>query len=324
MYDKNGRRIKDINKERKSVKKKKLFDYEGFKVDKIFACLSEEDMQELREEELKRKSGEILHNNKYIDTYGVESETDLDEMYLPTRGTTLSFVLTTLLFILYSVKIFILSEGRSLKGYHQSSIGSSLLNPLRHPSESGFEVGRRSAGWRGERTPLLKIPELYPPRGKQNRVDLVTSKRSVLPHGSILTNWKEGAKKLVNRWGLVKTNKEENTEVHPLKNCRWEITTFNFLLQKKTSFFIHINENGTVKMPNDVQGTWSYSNYYLTWTVEHPDRRVYYTAELLWNGDKSKLVKGIIYEEKKRRRFFLPAYFFRKILGSFEGRVASK
>ncbi|CAA9990021.1 conserved Plasmodium protein, unknown function [Plasmodium knowlesi strain H] len=79
-YDKNGRRIKDINKERKSVKKKKLFDYEGFKVDKIFACLSEEDMQELRDEELKRKSGEILHNNKYIDTYGVESETDLDDM----------------------------------------------------------------------------------------------------------------------------------------------------------------------------------------------------------------------------------------------------
>ncbi|KJP86296.1 hypothetical protein AK88_04015, partial [Plasmodium fragile] len=79
-YDKNGRRIKDINKEKKSVKKKKLFDYEGFKVDKIFACLSEEDMQELRDEELKRKSGEILHNNKYIDTYGVESETDLGDM----------------------------------------------------------------------------------------------------------------------------------------------------------------------------------------------------------------------------------------------------
>ncbi|GAW82264.1 hypothetical protein, conserved [Plasmodium gonderi] len=80
MYDKNGRRIKDINKEKKSLKKKKIFDYEGFKVDKIFSCLSEEDMQELRDEELKRKSGEILHNNKYIDTYGVESETDLDEI----------------------------------------------------------------------------------------------------------------------------------------------------------------------------------------------------------------------------------------------------
>ncbi|EUD67614.1 hypothetical protein C922_01799 [Plasmodium inui San Antonio 1] len=79
-FDKNGRRIKDINKERKSLKKKKLFDYEGFKVDKIFTCLSEEDMQELREEELKRKSGEILHNNKYIDTYGVESETDMDDL----------------------------------------------------------------------------------------------------------------------------------------------------------------------------------------------------------------------------------------------------
>ncbi|CAG9473407.1 unnamed protein product [Plasmodium vivax] len=79
-YDRSGRRIKDINKEKKSLKKKKLFDYEGFKVDRIFACLSEEDMQELRDEELKRKSGEILHNNKYIDTYGVESETDLDDV----------------------------------------------------------------------------------------------------------------------------------------------------------------------------------------------------------------------------------------------------
>ncbi|KYN97096.1 hypothetical protein PGSY75_1330100, partial [Plasmodium gaboni] len=28
MYDNNGRRIKDINKEKKSLKKKKLFDYE--------------------------------------------------------------------------------------------------------------------------------------------------------------------------------------------------------------------------------------------------------------------------------------------------------
>ncbi|SBT80112.1 conserved Plasmodium protein, unknown function [Plasmodium malariae] len=80
MYDKNGRRIKDINKEKKSLRKKKLFDYEGFKVDQIFTCLPEEDMQELREEELKRKSGEILHNNKYIDTYGVESDTDLDSL----------------------------------------------------------------------------------------------------------------------------------------------------------------------------------------------------------------------------------------------------
>ncbi|SBT41052.1 conserved Plasmodium protein, unknown function [Plasmodium ovale wallikeri] len=80
MFDKNGRRIKEINKERKSLKKKKLFDYEGFKVDEIFTCLPEEDMEELREEELKRKSGEILHNNKYIDTYGVESDADLGEI----------------------------------------------------------------------------------------------------------------------------------------------------------------------------------------------------------------------------------------------------
>ncbi|CRH01772.1 conserved Plasmodium protein, unknown function [Plasmodium relictum] len=80
MYDKNGKRIKQINKERKSLKKKKLFDYEGFKVDKIFTCLSEEDMKELRDEELKRKSGEILHNNKYIDNYGVESESDINEI----------------------------------------------------------------------------------------------------------------------------------------------------------------------------------------------------------------------------------------------------
>ncbi|CRG95026.1 conserved Plasmodium protein, unknown function [Plasmodium gallinaceum] len=80
MYDKNGKRIKQINKEKKSLKKKKLFDYEGFKVDKIFTCLSEEDMEELREEELKRKSGEILYNNKYIDNYGVESENDINEV----------------------------------------------------------------------------------------------------------------------------------------------------------------------------------------------------------------------------------------------------
>ncbi|VWU51333.1 conserved protein, unknown function [Hepatocystis sp. ex Piliocolobus tephrosceles] len=80
MYDKNGKRIKDINKERKSLKKKNIFDYEGFKVDQIFTCLPEEDMQELREEELKIKSGEILHNNKYIDTYGVESDADIEEI----------------------------------------------------------------------------------------------------------------------------------------------------------------------------------------------------------------------------------------------------
>ncbi|CAD2101615.1 conserved Plasmodium protein, unknown function [Plasmodium vinckei brucechwatti] len=80
MYDKNGRRIKEINKERKSLKKKNIFDYEGFKVDKIFTCLSDEDMEELRDEELKRKSGEILHNNKYIDTYGVESDSSLDQV----------------------------------------------------------------------------------------------------------------------------------------------------------------------------------------------------------------------------------------------------
>lgn len=78
MFDKNGRRIKEINKERKSLKKKKIFDYEGFKVDKIFTCLSEEEMEELRDEELKRKSGEILYNNKYIDTYGVESDGDME------------------------------------------------------------------------------------------------------------------------------------------------------------------------------------------------------------------------------------------------------
>ncbi|KJP86297.1 hypothetical protein AK88_04016 [Plasmodium fragile] len=147
-------------------------------------------------------------------------------------------------------------------------------------------------------------------------------KRSAVPSGSILINWKEGVKKIMNKWGVLEKNKEESPEVHPLTNCRWEITTFNFLLQKKTSFFLHIHENGTVKMSDDVQGTWVYSNYYLTWIVEHEDRRVFYTAELLWNGDKSKLVKGIIYEEKKGRRFFLPAYFFRKILGSFEGRVS--
>ncbi|CDU20118.1 conserved Plasmodium protein, unknown function [Plasmodium yoelii] len=80
MYDKNGRRIKEINKERKSLKKKNIFDYEGFKVNKIFTCLSDEDMEELRDEELKRKSGEILHNNKYIDTYGVESDSNLDQI----------------------------------------------------------------------------------------------------------------------------------------------------------------------------------------------------------------------------------------------------
>lgn len=80
MYDKNGRRIKEINKERKSLKKKNIFDYEGFKVDKIFTCLSDEDMEELRNEELKRKSGEILHNNKYIDTYGVESDSNIDQI----------------------------------------------------------------------------------------------------------------------------------------------------------------------------------------------------------------------------------------------------
>ncbi|CAA9990020.1 conserved Plasmodium protein, unknown function [Plasmodium knowlesi strain H] len=243
--------------------------------------------------------------------------------YLPTRGTTLSFVLTTLLFILYNVKIFILSEGRSLKGYHHLTVDSSLLTPLRHPYERGFEGGRKNMGWKGERTPLLKIPQFHSPR-EDHKVDPAMLKRSSLPSASILMNWKDDVKKLVNRWGLLKTNREESTEVHPLKNCRWEITTFNFLLQKKSSFFIHINENGTVKMPDDLQGTWSYSNYYLTWTVEHEDRRVYYTAELIWNADKSKLVKGIIYEEKKRQRFFLPAYFFRKILGSFEGRVSLK
>ncbi|EUD67615.1 hypothetical protein C922_01800 [Plasmodium inui San Antonio 1] len=242
--------------------------------------------------------------------------------YLLTWGKTLLFVLTTLLLLLYDVKIVILSEGRSLKGYHHPAVGSCLVTPLRHPSEHRFEARRRSIGWRGERrTPLLKIPELHPPRGKKE-INVAILKRSPLPSGSILLNWKEGVKKLVTTWGLLQTKGEDSEEVHPLKNCRWEITTFNFLMQKRSSFFLHIHENGAVKMSNHLEGTWFYSNYHLTWTIEHPDRRVYYTAELLWNGDKSKLVKGIIYEEQKRRRFFLPAYFFRKILGSFEGRVS--
>ncbi|GAB67757.1 hypothetical protein PCYB_123230 [Plasmodium cynomolgi strain B] len=244
--------------------------------------------------------------------------------YLPTRGTTLLFVLTTLLFILHNVNVLIISEGRSLKRYHQPAVGSSLLNPLRYPCEREFENGRRSTGWRRERTPtpLLKIPQLHPPMGRK-KVHLAILKRSALPSGSILLNWKEGVNKLVSTWRLLlQTNQQESKEVHPLKDCRWEITTFNFLLQKKASFFLHIHDNGTVTMSNDMQGTWFYSNYYLTWSVEYADRRVYYTAELLWNGEKSKLIKGIIYEEQKRRRFFLPAYFFRKILGSFEGRVS--
>ncbi|CAI7722052.1 hypothetical protein PVIIG_05060 [Plasmodium vivax India VII] len=242
--------------------------------------------------------------------------------YLPTGGATLLFAITTLLLSMCNVKILILSEGRSFKRYYHPAVGSSLLSPLRHPCERAFEGRRRGAELRGGRTPLLKIPAVHPPRGRKE-VSLRNVKWSALPSGSILPDWKEGVKKIVSTWGvLLRANREESAEVHPLKNCRWEITTFNFLLQKRTSFLLHIHDNGMVKTSDHLQGTWFYSNYHLTWSVDLADRRVYYTAELLWNGEKSKLVKGIIYEERKRRRFFLPAYFFRKILGSFEGRVS--
>ncbi|SOV24349.1 conserved Plasmodium protein, unknown function [Plasmodium sp. DRC-Itaito] len=128
-------------------------------------------------------------------------------------------------------------------------------------------------------------------------------------------------KRLINKWLLL--NNEENI-IHPLKNCRWKITVYNFFLQKKGSFYVHLYEDGRVKTSDNLEGTWYFNNYYLTWVIEYEDRRVFYTAELFWNQEKSKMIKGIIYKEKKKNNSFIPSYMFRKILGSFSGRIENE
>ncbi|CRH01771.1 conserved Plasmodium protein, unknown function [Plasmodium relictum] len=131
-----------------------------------------------------------------------------------------------------------------------------------------------------------------------------------------IKSWKENFKNLLHRYGFY-----DNQNIHPLKNCLWEITTYNFFLQKQKSFFIHILENGKVKISENLVGEWNYNNYYITWYIEYKNKKVYYTAELLWNYEKSRMIKGIIYEEKKKKNSFLPSSLFRKIVGSFEGRI---
>ncbi|SCP05461.1 conserved Plasmodium protein, unknown function [Plasmodium ovale] len=145
---------------------------------------------------------------------------------------------------------------------------------------------------------------------------------NAIPFCSIkIPNWKIHLKRIIQKYVLLKNDKETDNTIHPLKNCLWEINIYNFFLQKQTSFHIYIYENGKIKTSDNLEGTWFYDNYHITWCVEHEDRKVYYTAELLWNNENSKLIKGIIYEEKKKKRSFLPSSFFRKILGSFEGKI---
>ncbi|CAD2098828.1 hypothetical protein YYG_03047 [Plasmodium vinckei petteri] len=115
-------------------------------------------------------------------------------------------------------------------------------------------------------------------------------------------------------------NDQDINNIHPLKNSLWKINTYNCLLQKKKTFYIRIYENGTIKTSDNLTGYWFYDNYHITWCIEYPDRKVYHTAELVWNNEQSKMVKGVIYEETKKTRF-LPSYMFRKILCSFDGSI---
>ncbi|GAW82263.1 hypothetical protein, conserved [Plasmodium gonderi] len=216
-----------------------------------------------------------------------------------TRLKAMLFVLSAFLLSVYNVKILI-SEGRNLKGYQ-------------HPMTSA---------------PITRRSYYYENIFKGNDKNVKSGVLGMRRRGNYycvtnIKNWTENIKKLINKYGSSQSNKEEKIAIHPLKNCRWEITTYNFFLQKNSSFFIHIYDNGKVKTSDNMEGTWFYNNYYLTWFIEYDNRRIYYTAELLWNGDKSKLTKGIIYEEKKKRRFFLPSYFFRKVLGSFDGKIVN-
>ncbi|CRG95027.1 conserved Plasmodium protein, unknown function [Plasmodium gallinaceum] len=133
-----------------------------------------------------------------------------------------------------------------------------------------------------------------------------------------IKSWKEDLKHFLHKYGIY-----NNQNIHPLKNCLWEITIYNFFLQKQKSFFIYIFEDGNLKTSENLYGKWSYNNYYITWYIEEKNKKVYYTAELLWNYENSKMVKGIIYEEKKKTSSFLPSSIFRKIIGSFEGKINS-
>ncbi|CDU20119.1 conserved Plasmodium protein, unknown function [Plasmodium yoelii] len=126
-------------------------------------------------------------------------------------------------------------------------------------------------------------------------------------------------KKKINNF-LKNDQDNNNNNIHPLKNTLWKINTYNCLFQKKKSFYIYIYENGTVKTSDNLTGYWFYDKYYITWCIEYPDRKVYHTSELVWNNEESKMVKGIIYEEMKKTKFF-PPYMFRKILCSFDGSI---
>ncbi|VWU51332.1 conserved protein, unknown function [Hepatocystis sp. ex Piliocolobus tephrosceles] len=127
--------------------------------------------------------------------------------------------------------------------------------------------------------------------------------------------------KLINKI-LFYNKKDEAITIHPLKNCIWKINTYNFFLKKQKTFYIYIYEDGHIKTSDNLKGTWFYNDYYLTWCIEDDEKKIYYTAELLWNNEKSKMIKGIIYEEKKKKeKCFIPSYFFRKILGSFDGTI---
>ncbi|KAI4836469.1 hypothetical protein MKS88_004266 [Plasmodium brasilianum] len=138
-----------------------------------------------------------------------------------------------------------------------------------------------------------------------------------------INNLKLNLKNLMQKYCFFFNTNEENNIVHPLKNCRWKITVYNFLLKNKNSFYIYIYENGKIKTSENLEGIWFYNNYHITWCIEYEDKKVYYTAELLWNNDKSRMIKGIIYKESKNKNSFLPSYFFRKILGSFDGQIQS-
>lgn len=123
---------------------------------------------------------------------------------------------------------------------------------------------------------------------------------------------------LKKKWDFFFSNiSDEN--IDPFKNCCWEITVYNFFLKKKKKVFVNFLENGEVNTSDNLYGMWNYDNSYITWFVKEGNKKVFYTAELIWNGKMSKMIKGIIYEEKKRK--FLPDYLFRRITGSFVGTI---
>ncbi|SOS80418.1 conserved Plasmodium protein, unknown function [Plasmodium sp. gorilla clade G1] len=224
------------------------------------------------------------------------------------------FINIIFLFFFFGVHIINLYEGKNISDHHKIWNNHYSYDITNNQNKYKYKYIYRNT--RKHKLLNIKTFDFFPL--EKNHVTII-SRREKKKYYSFIKF--KTLRRLINKWFLL--NNDEHI-IHPLKNCLWKITVYNFFLQKKDSFYVHLYEDGRVKTSNNLEGRWYFNNYYLTWVIEYEDRRVFYTAELFWNQEKSKMIKGIIYQETKKNNSFIPSYMFRKILGSFSGKIENQ